>query len=85
MSRNLLHKSKLDDFKLWLDSNGIEHRPTDANYQVLQIRVTPRKKPAFWASVFDRLDAKEHFTTDYRLDSLVQRYCIESRKTRNAA
>ena len=77
VSRNLLHKSKLPAFLEWLSAQGIEHRETSADYQVAQVRMTPKNKPAYWAAVFDRLDAKEHYTTDKRLDGLVHQFCRE--------
>ena len=38
VTRNLLAIHKLDAFTAWLDEQGIEHRPTDAASQVLQVR-----------------------------------------------
>ena len=71
MSRSLLHKTKLEEFKAWLDSEGVKHRPGKGEWQVLQVC----KDGKHWNSVFIRLDMPEHFTTDKRLDSLVMKYC----------
>lgn len=38
VTRNLFAIHKLDAFTAWLDEQGIEHRPTDAASQVLQVR-----------------------------------------------
>lgn len=82
MSRNLLHVSKLEDFKVWLDENGIKHRPSKnqsyTNYQVLQVN-----HPApHWCAVYERLGMKEHYTVDRRLESLVARFCRENRESK---
>ena len=76
MSRNLLHKSTLPEFVAWLDAQGIPHRPRrGVGFEVLQVQVTPPQ----WFCVFDRLDAPEHYTVDYRLEPTVRRF-IRSRK-----
>ncbi|AKJ28754.1 hypothetical protein [Caldimonas brevitalea] len=73
MSRNLLHKSKLDAFKAWLDQAGIEHRPPRGEFQVLQVKT----KNGQWQCVFDRLDAQEHYTVAWSLESIVRAYIRE--------
>lgn len=75
MSRCLLHKSKLDEFKAWLDAKQIEHRPGRGDYQVLQVKT----KNGQWQCVFDRLDAPEHYTVAWPLEGYVWKY-IKSRK-----
>jgi hypothetical protein len=72
MARNLLHKSKLDAFKAWLDTQGIQHRPPRGDYQVLQVQVTAPN----WFCVFDRDNsaAREHYTVDHRLEPLVRQF-----------
>lgn len=70
MSRSLLHKSKLPEFKAWLDRAGIAHRPPRGDYEVLQVQA---KAPA-WFCVFDRDDATEHYTVDWRLEGVVRRF-----------
>lgn len=77
MSRNLLHKTKLDDFKLWLDEKGIEHRPARGTYQVLQVKT----KSGQWQCVFDRHNAPEHYTVAWPLEPIVQRFIRDRRAT----
>jgi hypothetical protein len=69
MSRCLLHKNKLEAFKEWLTATGIEYRPARGDFQVLQVKVR-----AGWQCVFDRLDAKEHYTVAAPLESIVRRF-----------
>lgn len=75
MSRCLLHKSTLSDFKGWLDGQAILHRPPRGDYDVLQVQY----RAPDWYCVFDRHDAPEHFTVDHRLVPLVCRF-IKARK-----
>ena len=75
MSRNLLHKSRLELFKLWLDSQDIESRPGRGDFQVLQVQARPPQ----WFCVFDRIEAPEHYTVDRRLEPLVSRFIREKR------
>lgn len=77
MSRNMLHVSKLAEFKAWLDLNGIEHRPTTADYQVLQV-----KQGNQWIAIYAR-EGKQHLSVDKRLDKLVAQY-IERRDVAEA-
>lgn len=70
MSRCLLHKTKLDAFKQWMDANGIEHRPGRGDFQVEQIKT----KSGQWQCIFDRLDAKEHYTVAAPIEHLVRRF-----------
>jgi hypothetical protein len=77
MSRNLLHKSKLDAFKSWLVLNGFEHRPGRGDYDVLQV-----KSPITgdWQCVFDRHNAPEHYTVAEPLELVVRRFIREKGK-----
>lgn len=75
MSRNLLHKTKLDAFKAWLDSKGIEHRPGRGEYQMLQVKM----KNGQWQCVFDRHSAPEHYTVAHPLEQHVHRFIRDSR------
>lgn len=70
MSRCLLHKTKLDAFKAWLDAAGIPHRPGKGTFQVLQVAL-PRKQ---WGVVYDRIDAPEHYTVTGPLERTVRRF-----------
>lgn len=69
MSRCLLHKNKLEAFKVWLTETGVEHRPARGDFQVLQVKVKTG-----WQCIFDRLDAKEHYTVAAPLESTVRRF-----------
>ena len=72
MSRSLLHVSKLDEFKAWLDAQGIDHRPGRGAYEVLQVR-----QRRGWRTVCSRHHMTEHYSTDRRLDSLIRQFCHE--------
>ena len=80
MSRSLLHITKLEAFKAWLDTQGIAHRPGKGDWQVLQVC----KDGTHWNCVYSRNTMPEHFTTDRHLDSLVVKFCNENKvmKTR---
>lgn len=62
---------KLDAFKTWLDTQGIEHRPTSADYQVLQIRLPGDPR---WHAIYQKLDAKVHLSVTGPLTRLVRRF-----------
>ena len=70
MSRCLLHKTKLDEFKAWLTAQGIAHRPGRGEFQVLQVAL-PRNQ---WGVVYDRIEAPEHYTVTGPLEGTVRRY-----------
>ncbi len=80
MSRCLLHKNKLEAFKAWLTATGIEHRPARGEFQVLQVKVKNG-----WQCIFDRLDAKEHYTVAAPLESTVRRFINVKHITGDAA
>lgn len=66
----MLHISKLEEFKNWLDGKGIAHRPGKGDWQVLQVC----KDGQHWNCVYTRLEMPEHYTTDRHLDSLVAEF-----------
>lgn len=70
MSRNLLHKKRLEEFKAWLLMEGITHRAGRGDYDVLQVQM----KSGQWQCVFDRLNAPEHYTVAAPLEPLVRRF-----------
>ena len=72
MSRNLLHKSKLEAFKAWLVEQDIPFRPGKGEWQELQVRLP---SSTVYAAVYSRADMPEHLSVDRRLDSLVNRFC----------
>lgn len=69
--RNLLHITKLNSFILWLNKEGISHRPGRGAYQVLQVC----KDGTNWYCIYERNHMPEHYSTDRRLDSLVRKFC----------
>lgn len=75
MSRNLLHKTKLDAFKTWMVEKNIEHRPGRGDFQVLQIKT----KNGQWQCVFDRIDAPQHYTVAWPLECIVHRFIKDSK------
>lgn len=88
MSRNLLHVSKIEEFKSWLDQNGIAHRPGRGDWQELQVQA----RPPDWYCVFNRLHRsgeaglqKEHYTVDCRLEPLVHRFIRDRRAAQSIA
>ena len=55
--RNLLHKSKLEDFKNWLEFDGWTLEDTKGFYEVLRASKCKRK-----FILFSRLELKEHYS-----------------------
>lgn len=76
MSRNLLHKAKVQDFEAWLTKQGYDTRPGRDCWQLLQVKLSD----TVWACVFSRIDMKEHVTVDHRLESLVRKFIKEVKK-----
>lgn len=58
-SRCTLHKSKLNDFKKWLESFGWTQEETKGGYEALRMRHNDHGV----LLIYDRNDAKEHYTT----------------------
>ena len=59
-SRNRLHKKMLPYFKTYLKGCGWTEEPTKGVFEVLRMRRDGNKDPLL---VYDRIEAKEHFTT----------------------
>ena len=78
MSRNLLHKGKLCDFKQWLSKKGIQHREGRGDFQVLQVALPGNQ----WGVVYDRITAPEHYTVTAPMESLVRRFIQSHRDSR---
>ena len=57
-SRSRLHKSKLSEFKSWLESRDWNEEPTKDFYEVLRM-----KRMGETLLVHRRNDVKEHYTT----------------------
>ena len=69
MTANQLHFSKLEEFKDFLDRNDVPWRASSAAYQVIQVLVNKH-----WIPVYKRKEAKEHFSTETRLEPLVRQF-----------
>lgn len=68
--RELLHKSKLEDFKKWCKDNMLSIRPGKDTFQVLQVC-----HPVLgWGVIYDRIEAKEHYTVENKLVRIVQKF-----------
>ncbi len=75
MSRCLLHKSKLEEFKTWCEHRAIKTRPGRGDYQVLQVLTAKFG----WQVVYDRNDAPEHYTVTWPLEMVVTRFIRDSK------
>lgn len=71
--RCLLHTTKLQSLKDWLDASGIPHRPGKGEYQALQVWTDDHG----WQVIFNRLN-KPHLTLNKGLVPLVRRFLNES-------
>jgi hypothetical protein len=56
--RDILHKSKLKDFKEWLKTNSWNIESPKGEYEVLRA-TKPNNKPLI---IFRRLEVKEHYS-----------------------
>ena len=68
-TRNLLHKSHLEEFKEWLIKNGYQIHDTKGLYEVLRA-----SRGGTWLIVYRKAALKEHFSVrdiDY---SIVRRF-----------
>lgn len=74
MSRNLLHHSKLAEFKNFLNSYGIPFREGRGDFQVMQVYVD-----GAWHAVYYRIHAQEHYTVVRPLDNLVEMFIAENK------
>lgn len=70
MSRCLLHKTKLDEFKEWCRKRAIPTRPGRGHHQILQV-LTPKFG---WQVVYERDSAPEHYTVTWPLEMTVKRF-----------
>ena len=70
MNRHLLHKNKVEDFKAWLDTQSISHRPGRGDYEILQVL----RADGQWFKLYARLKMPEHVTVQEPLVALVRRY-----------
>lgn len=75
MARNLLHKTKLPQFKAWLESRNIVWREPRGDFQVMQVKLAR----GTWGTVYDRIHphGKEHFTVTKDLEGLTQQFIAD--------
>lgn len=74
--RCLLHKTKLEAFKAWLDEQSIPHRPGKGPWQELQVLT----EKYGWQVVFSRAEMPEHLSMNEKLTPLVRQFIEETRK-----
>ena len=75
--RATLHKSKLEDFKEYLNLRGIAHRPGKGTWQELQVLTLEDG----WQCIYSRVDMPEHLTIQDKLISLIKSYLRERKET----
>lgn len=73
--RHMLAIHKLDEFKQWLDLVGIEHRPTTADWQVMQVRLPGDPR---WHAIYQKANARERLSVPGPLAGLVRAFVSES-------
>jgi hypothetical protein len=77
-ARNLLHKTRLNDFKFFLDDKGLAYRQGKGTYQVLQVQ-----HPVLgWQSIYEKLEAPEHYSVPDKLIPLVMEFIKYNRDER---
>lgn len=69
--RNLLPKHFLPDFKVWLEAQGHETRPTTAEYQVLQVRLVG---DPVWHAIYEKLTGNPHYSVTQPLVRVTKRF-----------
>jgi hypothetical protein len=69
-NRCMLHISKLDAFKAYLNDQEIAHRPGKGEYQVLQVLT----ELFGWKCIYRKLEMPEHYSLDDKLVPLVYRF-----------
>jgi hypothetical protein len=70
MTKCLLHKNHLDEFKTWCIKRGIEIRPGRGHHQVLQVLTAKYS----WQVVYERCHAPEHYTVTWPLEAMMRRF-----------
>ena len=79
-NRCTLHKTKLEDFKSFLDSLGIAHRPGKGDYQVLQVQTEKHG----YQVVFEKSNMPEHYSVNDKLMPIVRRFLDHQSKNNHA-
>lgn len=70
--RCLLHKNKLEPFKVWITSSGYELQETKGLYEVL--RATKGKETVI---IYRKTQAKEHLTVQQKDYKLIRQFIRE--------
>jgi hypothetical protein len=79
--RNLLHKSKIDDFKTWLDLTETPYRDGKGEWQALQVKTAKHG----WQVVYSRADMPEHYTVSESLAPLVRAFIRDAKNSERIA
>ena len=74
--RDLLHKNKLEPFKVWLDDQNIAYRPGKGDWQALQVHHPLHG----WQVLYERAEMPEHLTVAQKLVELVRQFIRETKK-----
>ncbi len=75
-NRNVLHKNKLEDFKVWCDKNDIVYEETGYDYEVLRLVGVGEKPLIFYA----RSSPTDHITVPAEAMKFVNRF-LNDRKS----
>ena len=62
-TRDLLHMSKLDEFRKWLFVDGWTEERTKGEFEVLRATKPNKKRPLI---IYRRTNSKEHYSADDR-------------------
>lgn len=73
-TRNLLHKSKLEDFKKWLIKKGWQIEKPKGRWEVFRAR--SKKRIIIF---YDTIDSKEHYSVPANCNDIVRRFINENR------
>lgn len=78
--RALLHKTHLGPFKVWLANHGLMYRGPRGDYQVLQVQLGNQ-----WHCLYEKLNAKEHYTVTGPLVRQVRQFIRDYQKEKERA
>lgn len=73
-TRNLLHKSKLEDFKKWLIKKGWKIEDPKGIWEVFRARSQKRI-----IIFYDTIDSKEHYSIPENCNDIVRRFINENK------
>lgn len=81
MSRSRLHKSKLMEFRKWLESRGYSQESTKGVYEVLRMRFDKKNL----LLVYTKNDSKQHYTTHGLADDMLDIWFNEKKRASKLA